>query len=243
MVRTLTESPKTPSILESYNIMVQPGAMVQKYRNISGQDYLPKYRMILVDNRLLATYIAPAHQDDKPEDIVNPLTGRFDLCKGIQIFVKDPNGKCHTFDTYKEETVIDLKRKIEGRTGMPAHEQRLVYVMKQLDEDHKCIGDYGITKESMIYALYSVRGGMHLVVHGRNDYEASIGNGSSDSLSPQVYKKYCSLTSPHTKNPYIVSNSVSYKRGDGTIGTCTIWRHTECPTDWLVKQLMELLEL
>lgn len=54
-------------------------------------------------------------------------------------------------------TVLDLKRKYEIATGMPAHELRFIYGGKMLS-DGKLLSAYNITSECVISLLLSLRG-------------------------------------------------------------------------------------
>ena len=68
----------------------------------------------------------------------------------FQIFVRNLNGKTVTINVKRTDTVEDLKARVKEKTHIPAHEQRLIYGGKQL-EDGKLISDYNIEKESTLF--------------------------------------------------------------------------------------------
>lgn len=67
----------------------------------------------------------------------------------MQIFVKNLNGRTITIESGKNETVQNLKEKIESKEGIPACMQNLVNAGKQLN-DKKLLGEYDIEGGSMI---------------------------------------------------------------------------------------------
>lgn len=76
----------------------------------------------------------------------------------IDICVKDMNGRTSVYPVSTNVTVLDLKRKIEGRTHIPVNQQRLTYNEKEL-EDGKKLSYYNITSKGTVYLLLRLRGG------------------------------------------------------------------------------------
>jgi len=78
---------------------------------------------------------------------------------GMQIFVKTLNGKTITLDVSPDDTIDDVKAKIEDKAGVPADAQRLICGGKELFGMFTTLSDYNIQKESTFYLLLRLRGG------------------------------------------------------------------------------------
>jgi len=69
----------------------------------------------------------------------------------FQIFVKTINGKTITIDIHKDLTVLEFKKKILDKEGLPIRLQLLSFSSKTLGIDSKTLKDYNIIKESTIH--------------------------------------------------------------------------------------------
>ncbi|BDS13114.1 ubiquitin-like protein [Aureispira anguillae] len=78
--------------------------------------------------------------------------------KPFQVFVKNYTGKTYTLDVSSDDSVPEIKSKIEDKLGVPASEQRLIVAGKQLD-DNKSASAYQLQKESTIHVVLSLKGG------------------------------------------------------------------------------------
>ena len=76
----------------------------------------------------------------------------------MQITVKFITGKTLNLGINPDEKVMDVKRRIHDKEGMPTEMMRLIWQGKQLEEG-RTVGDYGISQDSIIYLLPWSRGG------------------------------------------------------------------------------------
>uniref|UniRef100_A0A8C4WMJ4 2'-5'-oligoadenylate synthase 1-like n=1 Tax=Gopherus evgoodei TaxID=1825980 RepID=A0A8C4WMJ4_9SAUR len=76
----------------------------------------------------------------------------------MEIFVKDHNSRTIPYGVRASDTVLSLKKKIEGRTGVSASQQRLTFNSKELQDDYT-LAHYRIQSKSTVFLLLRLRGG------------------------------------------------------------------------------------
>ena len=75
---------------------------------------------------------------------------------GGQYFIRTLSGKTITLELSANDTILNIKKKIYEKEGIPLEQQRLIFAGKQLDND-RTIQDYKIRSESTIHIALMLR--------------------------------------------------------------------------------------
>ncbi|UVC49850.1 ubiquitin [Theileria orientalis] len=107
---------------------------------------------LISSNKILKDNEVYSRDKHKDLSLVSNVRG------GLNLRVETMQGKSIQVQVSQNETVLDVKKKLEEEQTIPVDQQRLIYKGKLL-ENGKTIAEYGIKDNEVLHLVLRLRGG------------------------------------------------------------------------------------
>ena len=127
----------------------------------------------------------PLRDEERLRDCGLHSGGTVDLCLGLlggmQIFVRTRTGKTITLEVDPSNTIVDVKRYIQDKEGIPPEQQRLLNINEEL-EDEQTLNDCNIKQGDALLLVLGLRKSMPIFIMTMTGKLITLEVGAGDTI-------------------------------------------------------------